>query len=807
MEEATLGGALGRDKRGGPGRPAGGCTLADRPTVSQGPGETGSTLGEERTATPLGAVIALSASISIGAVLLVGPLLWDRLPVTDLPFGFASHHQDAETLIYLVAFAVLVPLGVLVAVRVSDRVAAGPNASGLSALVALLTGGLALVVIATRLSGLEVLAAGATLWGALAAVTLVRAASSRPWRPLRGIEHLAIRCWAATGLLAIPLVLCFTDLGSVSWSVVVVGAAVGGAAVALRARFRPPGTPRRLGWCLDGAVVVLLLLAVPNVVIFGFAPEDQLERSIIQFHQNFFLGPANQVLAGDALLVDVLSQYGVGSIYFLSGAFRLARIGNGTLGLLEGLLSALMYIGTYATLRLAGVTRLVAAGAMAVGVTVLVYGLEYPLGGLLQHGAIRYGLPVGVIVGAVAEARRPRSTTLAHGLQLVTVAVASVWALESFVYTSLTAAACAALFVAIRPVGQRRREVGRWAGHLVAAVLAGHVVLAGITLVIAGELPRWGWYLDTLREFLVGPIGDLTYDFTSFSPGLAVGALYMASASALAVIVARRRDILRQQSPLVVAIGGVTAHGIALFSYLDNRSADHIIPYVCLPAIGVLALWLTLLGRPELEVPAAGRRVAGAVALAGSILLVAATWSSAEERYPQSALAHVVPGGPSLRAALANLRDLPELQPGAVEGAELLEEHLPGERRSIVLTSADLSVEILVRAERGSRVPLGDPWEDSFVPEGHLDALAAFVDELEVGDLALLDPAAREAFDAYQRDPTLVPLDEPGEGTLVPAGLAPLQKVVLHGMAQRFSLRTVVATEGGLEVVELTDLG
>ena len=764
-------------------------------------------LGEDRTATPLGAVIALSASISIGATLLVGPILWDLLPVTDLPLGFASHHQDAETLIYLLAFAVLVPLGVLASVRVSDRIAAGPNAGGLSVLTALLTGGLALVVIAARLSGLEVLAAGAAVWGAVATGVLARAASTTPWPRLRRVEHLATWCWAATGLLGIPLVLCFTDLGSVSWSVAAVGAAIVGAVVGLRARFRPPNLPRWVGRCFDAGVVALLLLAVPNVVIFVFGGPDQLDRSVIQFHQNFFLGPANQVLAGDALLVDVLSQYGVGSIYFLSGAFRVVRIGNGTLGLVEGLLSALMYIGTYATLRLAGVTRALAAAAMAVGVIVLVYGLEYPLGGLLQHGAIRYAMPVGVLVGAVAEARRPRTTALAHGLVLVTVAVASVWALESFVYTVFTAVVCAGLLVVMRPAGERRREVRRWVVHLVGAVLLGHLVLAGSTLAIAGDLPRWGWYLRTLREFLFGPLGELTYDFSSFSPGLAVGGLYMASASALAVILLRRPDIRDHQPALVVAIGGVTAHGIALFSYLDNRSSDHIIPYVCLPAIGVVALWLTLLGRPELRVPAGGRRVASAVALGGSILLVAASWSSVEVRYPQSALAHVVPGGPSLRTALVDLRDLPELQPGAAEGAELLDRHLPGEPRSIVLARADLSVEILVRAERGSRVPLGDPWEDSFVPEGHLDALAEFVDELDAGDLALLDAPAREAFDAYQRDPTLDPMEEEADDALVQTGLAPLQKVVLQAMAQRFALRTVVATEAGLEVVELTDRG
>ena len=130
-------------------------------------------------------------------------------------------------------------------------------------------------------------------------------------------------------------------------------------------------------------------------------------------------------------------------------------------------------------------------------------------------------------------------------------------------------------------------------------------------------------------------------------------------------------------------------------------------------------------------------------ALSVSGLLVAVAWSSADTRYSQSALAHVVPGGPSLTTALDDLRDPPPLLAEATEGESLLDEYLPDEPRSIVLTSADLSVEILMRAERGSAVPLGDPWEDSFVPEQHLDPLEEFVDDLEAGDRALLDAGAR----------------------------------------------------------------
>ena len=82
-----------------------------------------------------------------------------------------------------------------------------------------------------------------------------------------------------------------------------------------------PRPPVWVGRALDAGLVVLLLLAVPSLVVTVAGDPVPFDTAIIQFHQNFFLGPANQILVGDAMLVDVLSQYGVGSIYFLAGAF------------------------------------------------------------------------------------------------------------------------------------------------------------------------------------------------------------------------------------------------------------------------------------------------------------------------------------------------------------------------------------------------------------------------------------------------------------------------------------------------------
>jgi hypothetical protein len=357
--------------------------------------------------------------------------------------------------------------------------------------------------------------------------------------------------------------------------------------------------------------------------------------------------------------------------------------------------------------------------------------------------------------------------------------------------------------VATSVAGERRGVLVGWVVQIVAACMVAHAVLAAATLLATGELPDWGWYVNTLRAFLFGELGEWTYDFSHFSPAFAVGGLYLASASAVIVSIWRRPDLVERHRTTFVALTGMTAWGVALLSYIVNRGADHIIPYVCLPAVALGTLWLALVSRPDVGVPAAGRRAALAGALALSALLVAVAWSSVDTRFSQSVLAHALPGGTSLPTAVDRVWDPAPLRPEAPDAVRLLEEEMPGQERSIVLTSADLSVEVLMRARRGNAVPLGDPWEDSFVPDHHLAPLADFVDTLEVGDRVLLDGPARQAFEAYRVDPTLDPLRENGAEAIVPANLAGLQEWVLREIGERFDLRTVVRTEVGLEVVEL----
>jgi len=120
----------------------------------------------------------------------------------------------------------------------------------------------------------------------------------------------------------------------------------------------------------------------------------------------------------------------------------------------------------------------------------------------------------------------------------------------------------------LEPAGGRAAWLLRQVALAAAACVCAHVVLAAATLAATGSLPDWGQYLAYLRAFLGGGKAcQLTYGFEPWSPALPVGAGYAASAAAIALLLRRRPDLASRNAALVVAISGLTAYGIALFSY------------------------------------------------------------------------------------------------------------------------------------------------------------------------------------------------------------------------------------------------
>jgi hypothetical protein len=768
----------------------------------------GAGAGPSRQRAGLGVTLALVVALAVAAFAVLAAVVMSVTSPTRLQPPLGEQHQNAETFLYVVTFAVLLPGALLAVPRLADRVASGPNGEALPGLAAALVGTLALALLAAKASsglpwgdGIVVVGVAAALWLGVTAACLAKAARPRPWRLLASLSGATPALDAGAAALVLAAVVCFAAIGSVSWGVIAVAAVAIPAVIALQTR-RPPALSRRWGLAADLAVLGLLMLAVPDLVIFR--PEQasgnfaiSFETSIIQFHQDFILGPANVVVHGGAVLVDTASQYGVGPVYALAGWFQLVPESYGMFGLLDGILFALLFGAAYGVLRMSGVPRWLAALAMAAGVVILVLNLVYPVGALPQQGPLRFGLPMALIVAAVAGARWPRFARPARVAGWAVVGLSSAWAFEAFAYTAGTYLGLLAFGAWELAPGSRRPWLARQAAGALAACLAAQLGLVALTLALAGRLPDYGQYTAYLDAFLFGGLGDLTYDFSRWSGGFPVGAAYFAAAAAFVLVLVREPQLARRERVAFVALAGTTTYGIVLFSYFVDRSGDHIIPSVSLPALLAGTIWLAVLRR---SVTAPRLRLGGtAAALALLAILTALAWSAVGPRLPRTALARALPGGEGFRASIERLAHPPALNPLAPEGEALLDRYMPGRERVPILVSPDLGTEILERSGRTDFFNLADPWEDSFVPEERRPAVLDGVRDLRPGALMLMDSGSRSLYGKLRNGAShakLVRLAATGK-------VAPLQLIALLRISRRYDLRVVHRSPGGFAVVRL----
>ena len=786
---------------------------------SSGVREAAGNGAQARTGAPVAADLASTLILTTvlafaGAAALIGVVM-SLVEPQPVPGGISAR-QEAETVVYLGAFGLLLPVALYIGPRLSRVIRGGPNGDGLSALTALLAATLASVVVLARLAdlalgeGLPVLLVGVLLWWVTAAGALARAVQPRPWPGLRRVAGFAPLIWAVGAVLLLGAVLSVAHFGSVSPIPIVLGAALAGVVLwAFASGRRLPDLGRRWRMTADALVVVVLLLAIPDLVIVTpEAPEptflERLADLTIAFHQEFLLAPANQVLGGSSMLVDVSSQYGVGSIYLIAGWFQLFPIGYGTLGLLDGVLTALYFVGGFLILRISRVPWSVATAALVLGVLVLVYNRLYPVGSIVQEGPLRFGLPLALILALAIAARWPRHRRTARAAAFAILGLSSVWSIEMFAYTAGTLAVMLAADAYLLP-RMRLRWFAKQAALGAVVCLGAHLLFGAVTLIATGALPDWSQYLVYLEAFLFGEAGETTYDFAYWSPGLAVGAGCLASALTLGLLLRLKPHLLLGDRVALTAITGTTAYGVLFFSYFVNRSAPHVLIYVCLPVLLAGVLWLSfLLRRPGSRRPSGVQTGALAFALCVALLLVTGAWSRLGPRFEDSALAYAIPGVKSARNAVDRLKDFPRFDPRSLEAQRLLERYMPGERRSLVLLKPGLDIETLMHSGRSNDLPLPNAIQYSFVGSSKFPMLRDAASDLVPGRRLLVDQGQLDGLARFREDPSsLGPLTQvPPGGTLT----TPLQVRTLAEIEKRFRLRPLY-DRNGFAVVELQARG
>ncbi|WDT94151.1 hypothetical protein JDY09_02540 [Thermoleophilum album] len=496
---------------------------------------------------------------------------------------------------------------------------------------------------------------------------------------------------------------------------------------------------------LDVAVVAVLAAFAVNMVVFEPGALDRpLDRRIydwvVAFHANFLLGPANQLAHGGTMLVDTVSQYGVGSIVALSRVVDLVSSGYGAVGLFDGLLTSLAVAAAWLILRTARVRLSICILALAFVVVVLLWGRTFPVGTIVQDGAFRTGITPWVIVGWLVSRRAPAA---GNALVAVTVGVSAIWSFEVFALTSVTWLALVAAETWAAPARARRRVVRHGVLLYVAPALVAHALFALWTVVRSGQLPDWRLYGDFLRAFFLGQLREVTYDFTRWSPGIGLGGAYLAQAAVLGVLVTRRPTLARDLGERLPVLCALAVFGLACFFYLVDRSLDHVVIYVAQPLVLSSALWLDELVRRSLFQARSLLAVAigawGAVVVA---LALSAVWPKVKPAARDTLAWQAVHGTQRIVDRWRRLGDFPPVDPQAENGAVLLRTHVPGSS-VLVLMPADLAVETLARAEKRNRLPLSFSLSDSFIAQEQGTRMQRLVERelrrVRDGDVALVD--------------------------------------------------------------------
>lgn len=706
-------------------------------------------------------------------------------------------------LLYLLGFAALMPLAAWQGAhraRALEQVL-GPDATEV---VAWLGAGLLLAALClARLWAIELNAVAAVL-AVLLAVSIWVGTAGRLWCRLssRAVSQLARhRATVATAVAAIALGALYSFPVGVANEVVVAGVLVlapvvlWGIRAAGRRRMSAP-----VSAAIDLAVLLALLLLVPALDLHaraGGAPG--LTGLAVEEHMNYYLGPVNDVLHGRMVLVDTSSQYGVLPIYLLALWGKLAPLGYGAVGLLNGILFSLYFGCIYLILRLGRAPQILAASVLAVALVsslFIVNGVD--VSDLPQGGPLRHYLPLAIVCAWTAAARWPRLAPAAGAIAIAIVACSSIWSLELFAYSLFTLAALELFGARVleSPAESLSRRLTRRALVLAAAVGLAQLGYAVAVLLAAGELPDWRLYLAYFGTYSFGDYSSDTAALQPWALCLPIGFLYAGSAIALLILTARRHALLGRYPEAFTGLAGATAFGIADLTHLVPHFGSYVALSLSAPAFLVAGIWLWMAIDNWAVLAPRTRRLAWLACTWVCALLIAARWGGLAERLSYTPISYLAPGGDSLGAAVSRAWRSAPLDHRAAEGRRLVERHMADERDVLILTVPDLATAILLESRRADMLPLGHPVQSTLIADRIVGRLADSIAEIPAGTRMLTQRQL------LRRPSPRDPLDQ-ALGVFYFSRLAPIQEWALREIRRRFGLCTVASSRYGLTVVEL----
>jgi hypothetical protein len=527
--------------------------------------------------------------------------------------------------------------------------------------------------------------------------------------------------------------------------------------------------PRPVRGVVDvGAVSLCTLL-----VVYLGRPVTELA-----LNQNYFLGPTIDVLHGHPMLVSTFSQYGFGMFDALAAFFSVSPIGYGTFTLLLSALTALLFASVYVVLRLCTNSQVVAIAGLVVSVVLNVFGqlsnyTVYP-----STGVLRFGLVWLVILLSVGAARSARHERLLDVLVLVVVGAAGAWSGETGVYCLGTACAIACIDAATldSAPGARFRAAIRGVARIFGASACGVLLFTGVTRAATGVWPQWDSYIEFIRLYTTGGFGALPIG--AWSPGLALGALYVASAVTLIAVVVLRPALAREKRAAFRAIAGLTAMGTLVFTYFLGRAAPNNLFHISPPAVALLFVWAGVADATLINRRAATIAIAAVMFMGG--LVVAGESDKVARKYPHTALAALLGRSPGVMTELRSLWHNPVVDPEAAHVVRFVSSLKLGHAALIVLLYPSVESEALLRLDRANAVGTSNPCQESLSERGP-SRVAAGVRALSSAAVLVTSAASADA-----------------------GRLLPIQQYTFALIRARFTLRQIGADGRGLQAFVLT---
>jgi hypothetical protein len=733
------------------------ATATSAETVAVAPAAAPAVAGPSASATAVGALHVLAPAALL--ILLVCALL--------VVFGWS---EALETRQWLLAFAVALPGGVVIAGRQARGIDEAQAAWAVAAAAIVL--GFALVL---RRAG-----SGDTLHHALVGIAAA-AALAAPWLVRRRVLGTATAGYT-TAMVALAVTsLLFIPDGALRSGRLVPALLL--AAVTLVALLATAGRepPPRLRVALDVVVAGTLALVVMTV------PDIRAAGDVVAHHQDFYLGPVNAVIHGRPMLAGTWAQYGVGVMDALRLMFAVVPIGYGGLSLIVVGLTAAQYALVYVTLRMAIRSQLLVGAILGAEIVAHLLGLDVAYFAVPSTSPLRFGLPYLVIALAVLAARHPSRARRARIAQLVVLAVSAVWSFEAFVYTAATFGLIVLVTEVAAGPGALRRVLR--AGLAAVAVSAAAVIAYTLLVIARSGGADWGPYLDYLKLYSVRGFGQMPIIF--FSPGPVMGAVIFGSVAGT-IHLARTRSPAATPEQLA-ALAGFSGAAAAFYTYYLGRSHPDNLLNILLPTVVLGGLWAALL----LQARPSPARLAGLGALlTAAAMLAVGGWPFAKIRWQDTAFAQAVPyadgkppgQGRSLVFALKRMWHDPVFDPRAASAVALLNRHLPPGAPALVLTEPDLTTEILVHGHRRNLLPISTPIEDDLIDSSDVLVRNA-AREVPAGTLMLTTPPPKIPGQAAPNDN--------------PPDFVGVQVVALDILHARFAFHRVETTRDGLQLVRL----